>query len=497
MNSFYAWIGNTDIRYYQNAALQHLDSKENAPVNIALNKIPFEKIVLFLTGEHHATLPLLKSCLPSYTEFIFADLSSPVNYREIYLTCSSYLKEHFTLQETAYFLLSSGTPAMAAVWLLLGKTRYPGRFLQTYQNECREIDIPFQLTIDLIPSILQDQDQKAQGLPYVIPKEFQKICGNAELIQKCIRTASKAALHNVSVLLTGESGTGKELFAHAIHHASPRKNRPFEAINCAALPPALLEAELFGYEKGAFTGAHHAHAGAFRRVDGGTLFLDEIGECPPDLQVKLLRALQPPEGKGFSVREFYPVGADKPQISDVRLICATNRNLLKEIQGGNFRSDLYYRIATVCIHLPPLRQRREDLLLLAETLRKNALQQLQKEDPSFPDKIFSEKTKNFIEGYSWPGNIRQLYHAILQAIILCEDNCIEVDDLGIATEKLQRPLFEEKELDGSFSLDCELKEIQRFYLEKAYSASHGNKSKAAKLLGFSSYQRFDYFWRKK
>ena len=352
------------------------------------------------------------------------------------------------------------------------------------------------MSVDLIPAILNDQDRAAQQIPYEKPYGFQYITGQSPAIRKAIEIASRAAIHNISILLCGESGTGKELFAHAIHQASPRRHKAFEAINCAALPPNLLESELFGYRKGAFTGASKDHAGAFERVDGGTLFLDEIGECSLELQVKLLRALQPLSDESFSVREYYPVGAEKAERSDIRLICATNRNLLAEIQKGCFRADLYYRIATISIQLPPLRERNEDILLLAESLKERAVRQIQKENPEFKNKYFSESTKKFIQSRDWPGNVRQLQHAVLQGIILCKNNQIDPDDLGVAADSQNLSPFEEKTLGETFSLDREVQRLQKFYLEKALSLAGGNKSKAARLLGLASYQRFDSLWKK-
>lgn len=500
MNSFFAWVGNTDISFYcRKTSLPDESVKTDisgCPLEAALRYRKYDKICLLLTAQHEFAIPLLRSHLPKDAKLIPTSLSNPVDYYEIYRICLSYLTQFYREVDHNDFLLSSGTPAMAAIWLLLGKTRFPGHFLQTFQNQCSEIEIPFRMTVDLIPSILNAQDRRTLQIPNEIPRGFQHIAGKSPAIRKAVGIASKAAIHNISVLLCGESGTGKELFAHAIHQTSPRRDQPFEAINCAALPSNLLESELFGYRKGAFTGASKDHPGAFQRVDGGTLFLDEIGECSPELQVKLLRALQPPQDESFSVREYYPVGAEKAERSDVRIICATNRNLLKEIQKGNFRADLYYRIATVSIQLPPLRERKEDILLLAEELRARAVSQFQKDDPDFEDKYFSEDTKNFIKNCDWPGNIRQLQHAILQGIILCEKNQILPDDLGVAQESQESSPFEEKMLGDSFSLDREVGKLQKYYLEKALRMAAGNKSKAARLLGLASYQRFDFLWKK-
>ena len=499
MNSFFAWVGNTDISFYCKNDSSPNSQETNisgCPLETALRSRNYDNIYLLLTSQYESTRPHLQSCLPQRVQLIQTHLSNPIDYYEIYKICYFFLAQFYKEKDHTDFLLSSGTPAMAAIWLLLGKTLFPAHFLQTYQNCCTEVNIPFRMSVDLIPAILNDQDRAAQQIPYEKPYGFQYITGQSPAIRKAIEIASRAAIHNISILLCGESGTGKELFAHAIHQASPRRHKAFEAINCAALPPNLLESELFGYRKGAFTGASKDHAGAFERVDGGTLFLDEIGECSLELQVKLLRALQPLSDESFSVREYYPVGAEKAERSDIRLICATNRNLLAEIQKGCFRADLYYRIATISIQLPPLRERNEDILLLAESLKERAVRQIQKENPEFKNKYFSESTKKFIQSRDWPGNVRQLQHAVLQGIILCKNNQIDPDDLGVAADSQNLSPFEEKTLGETFSLDREVQRLQKFYLEKALSLAGGNKSKAARLLGLASYQRFDSLWKK-
>jgi transcriptional regulator with PAS, ATPase and Fis domain len=256
---------------------------------------------------------------------------------------------------------------MAAVWVLLGKTKFPGKFLQTYNNEVSYTEIPFDMTADLLPDLLNKTDHLIENLPDVSQVSgFEDIVGNSPALRQAVLRASKAAMHSVPVLITGESGTGKEMFARAIWKAGSRKDKPFEAINCAALPANLLEAELFGYKKGAFTGAVKDRDGAFKRLNGGTLFLDEIGECSLELQAKLLRVLQPPPGKTLSYREFYPVGAEQPEHSDVRVIAATNRDLPEMIARQQFRDDLFYRLSAITLPLPPLRERKGDALLLAE-----------------------------------------------------------------------------------------------------------------------------------
>jgi transcriptional regulator with GAF, ATPase, and Fis domain len=196
--------------------------------------------------------------------------------------------------------------------VLLGKTKYPARFYQTHNGDASITDIPFDLTVDFLPALLREPDRALQQLASRRPQDipgFERISGDSRAIRIAVGRAQKAALRDVPVLLSGESGTGKEMFARAIHDASHRRHKPFLAFNCAAMPKSLVESELFGHARGAFTGADRPYAGAFERADGGTLFLDEVGECDPDIQAKLLRVLQPPPGEFPCIREFQPLGS--------------------------------------------------------------------------------------------------------------------------------------------------------------------------------------------
>ncbi len=299
----------------------------------------------------------------------------------------------------------------------------------------------------------------------------------------------------MNVLILGESGTGKEMFAQAIHEASHRRKERFEAVNCAAIPKDLLEAELFGYTKGAFTGAQAARLGAFRRADGGTLFLDELGECDLAMQVKLLRILQPPPGKGPCCRAFYPVGSDDLVLSDVRVIAATNCDLLEAIASGKFREDLYYRIASVTLKLPALRERKKDIPLLAEALLKRINEELRfQKEPGYQDKRISKSTIGFLQQHPWPGNIRQLYNALVQAAVFCNGELIQPPDVAGALAEVPGP----KRIDpmshplgNGFRLVKHLEDIQRHYLLRAMEEAGGVKTRAAELIGYPNYQTLD------
>ena len=241
----------------------------------------------------------------------------------------------------------------------------------------------------------------------------QEIVGSSKKMQEVFKIVGKVAKSSITVLITGESGTGKEVIARAIHNYSERKNKPFVAVNCAELPPNLLEAELFGYEKGAFTGATATKKGLFEQADGGTIFLDEIGELPVELQAKLLRVLQE--------KEVRPVGSTKAKKVDVRVIAATNRDLEEEVKKGNFREDLYFRLNVVKIELPPLMERKEDVLPLAYHFIKKFSNEFK-----LPPKELSERAVKFLLSYDFPGNVRELENMILRAMVLSSGPVIDL-----------------------------------------------------------------------
>jgi transcriptional regulator with GAF, ATPase, and Fis domain len=245
-------------------------------------------------------------------------------------------------------------------------------------------------------------------------RAFGEIIGKSEAIKKVMLQAEQVAGTSATVLLIGETGTGKELLARAIHNLSPRHARPMVALNCASLPATLVESELFGREKGAYTGALSRQIGRFELADGSTLFLDEIGELPLELQAKLLRVLQ--EG------QFERLGSSKPIKADVRIIAATNRDLEKAVKEGRFREDLYYRLNVFPITVPPLRERREDIPLLAFALAKDIVKTLGKTIKAIPRSTLAE-----LQRYSWPGNVRELRNVVERALIVCQGSTLRFD----------------------------------------------------------------------
>lgn len=259
------------------------------------------------------------------------------------------------------------------------------------------------------------------------PLAFDEIVGSAPDFRAALAIAAKAARARVPVLIEGESGTGKEVIAHAIHAASPRARRPMAIVNCGAIPANLVESELFGHEKGAFTGAFDRHIGRFAAAEGGTIFLDEVGELPLDAQVKLLRVLQS--------GEIQPLGSRETTHVDVRVIAATNRNLAADIADGRFREDLYYRLNVVQVTVPPLRERRADIPALARhLLERLALQ------PGIRRLGISDDALALLSAYNWPGNVRQLHNALFRAAVLCDGTTLGVADFPqLSSEIIQNP----------------------------------------------------------
>jgi len=305
-----------------------------------------------------------------------------------------------------------------------------------------------------------------------LKEEFQgdgwNLVGNSEGMKAVKHLVERVAPTPATVLIQGESGTGKELVAHAIHTLSPRVNGPFIRVNCAALTETLLESELFGHEKGAFTGAHARKSGRFELADGGTLFLDEIGELSFNVQAKLLRVLQE--------RTFERVGGEKTIKVDVRIIAATNRDLLKEAQEGRFREDLYYRLSVFPISIPPLRERGEDIPNLADYF-------LKKLSNYGPKKSLSQEVLTRLMAYDWPGNVRELENVVERMVIISQGAVIGLDGLSI----LNNPSKVEK---GAlpFVLPPEgvsLEELEKSFLQQAMEQTGGNQSQAAKKLGLS------------
>jgi transcriptional regulator with GAF, ATPase, and Fis domain len=311
---------------------------------------------------------------------------------------------------------------------------------------------------------------------------FDQMVGRSQALRAALDLAQRVAPNETSVLVTGESGTGKELVARAIHAASPRSAGPFLALNCAALPETLIESELFGHERGAFTGADKLRAGRFELAAGGTLFLDEIGELPLGAQSKLLRVLQE--------HEFQRVGGTLLLRADVRLIAATNRDLKAEVEAGRFRRDLYYRLAVFGIHLPPLRERGEDVLLLADAVVQRLQARMGRRTAGL-----SREARDALLAHDWPGNIRELENAIERALIVSDGSLVAAEDLGLPPPGTRRTTSPSAAPTAEAAAEAALGApalalLERRMVEDALTAAKGNKSRAAKLLGLTRAQLY-------
>jgi len=269
---------------------------------------------------------------------------------------------------------------------------------------------------EILARIVANAGGERPGTPFEEPGRFGKMFGSSPPMRELYRQVGRVAPTDVTVLLIGESGTGKELAAHAIHELSRRRQRPFIAVNCGAISPHLIESEMFGHERGSFTGADRQHKGYFERADGGTLFLDEVTEMPLDLQVKLLRVLE--------TGQFMRVGTNREIGCDIRIIAATNRNPEQAVQEGKLREDLYYRLSVFPLELPPLRERGDDIAFLADRFL-----QAQNQDTG-SHKAFSARAKTALAQYEWPGNVRELKNFVRRAFIMAESDELDVDLLA-------------------------------------------------------------------
>ena len=491
------WIGATDLRASQG------DDVGEGPIAQAVEKLGFDEVFLisnYLKPEGRvrvaAYVEWAKKRTPTPYQLHEEELSSPTHFGEIYeaavRVCTAALGEQRDQVELT-FHLSPGTPAMAAVWVILAKTRFPAELIESSKDQgVQTASVPFDISAEFLPDLLRKPDEQLRSASAEKPIEsasFANIHYRSAVMAHLVERAQRVALRDVPVLLEGESGTGKELFARAIHDHSPRRDKPFIPVNCGAIPQALVESELFGHEKGAFTGANAQRKGHFESAHGGTIFLDEIGELPKDMQVRLLRVLQ--EG------EIVRLGASNPISVDVRTVAATNRTLIEEVGEGRFREDLFYRIAVAYLKLPPLRERPGDLGLLIDHL----VEQINTENegqPGYKRKEVSASAKNIILNHSWPGNIRELQNTLRRAMVWADGEILKKQDI----EEALLPIYDKRgedilnrPLDRDFSLPDLIGAVARHYLQRAEEESK-NRTEAAKRLGFSNRQTFDN-WKEK
>lgn len=489
------WIGFADLK-----AATGLEGAGMGPIGQAVNEIEFDQIVLISDQSEKENLRYiewLKNLFPIDIHLHSVELTSPTHFGEIYKTVIQVVEKtrtHHGKDVQLTYHLSPGTPAMAAVWVIVAKTRFPATLIESSrQSGVRVASVPFDMSAEFISDLLQRPDERLKALAAGQPPQssaFNHIAHRSRVMKRIIAKARHIAPRSVPVLIEGESGTGKELLARAIHESSPRRDKLFMAINCGAIPATLLESELFGHEKGAFTGADKQKKGYFEMAHAGTLFLDEIGELTAEAQVKLLRVLQE--------NEIVRVGASVPQKVNVRVIAATNRVLIDEVSTGRFRSDLFYRIAVAVLKLPPIRERPGDVGLLIDHL----LRQINEEsvdEPGYQNKKISSASKNFMVQHPWPGNVRELQNTLLRAAIWTPGSTIDLEDIreamlpmiGLGNDRLlNRPMTDGINLPGLMEI------LAQHYLKKALAESQDNKTKAAEMVGLPSYQTFSN-WMKK
>jgi len=321
-------------------------------------------------------------------------------------------------------------------------------------------------------SVLPPGAQRPSAFP---PRSMEGVVGHSEALVDVYRVIDRVADTNCTVLVTGESGTGKELVARAVHLASSRANAPFVAVNCGAIPENLLESELFGHAKGAFTGAYAPKTGRIGQAQGGTLFLDEIGELPLSLQVKLLRVLQS--------REYSPVGDNRVINADVRIVAATNIDLEQAARDGTFREDLYYRLNVIHVCVPPLRDRRSDIPVLCAFFLEGSRARTGRNGV----KYFSVEAMSLLEDYAWPGNVRELENTIERAVLLCRQDTIQPRDLPAKVCGL--PGEDRRAVgrlpDGGIDLRGAVESFENNLIRQALERTRWNKNQAARLLGLN------------
>jgi len=481
----FAWIDNDDL-----AACDCDDPTLVGPIRRAVDSNSEIKRVYLLSCRKSHEVERYRDWLVRECKTVtvdsenFPDLS-PVDYAGIYArargTLESVLAEVGPESEWL-FHMSCGSPAMRTAWVLL-LPRFRGKLVQTAPGTGLEyVDFPFDISATLLKDASDARTRllvRRDVFSETVNAAFSAIVHGSDVMKAVVGRAKRFAAKPVPVLITGESGTGKELFAAAMHHASPRANKPFKAVNCGAIPENLIETELFGHEAGAFTGAARRRAGWFESANGGTLFLDEIGELPLPMQVRLLRVLQ--------TGEVTRIGSTDPISVDVRIISATNRDLVQEVSTGRFREDLYYRLSVGIIQLPALRDRGQDLSKLI-----NHEIEVLREKYGFSGLTLSAVAKRKLLDHEWPGNVRELQNTLSRIAVEVEDGEVSGPDVGIAlmhsASKSRGNRHLSPEVRFPIQLDAMALAFQRPYIEAALLMFKNNKTRAAGALGLKSQQ---------
>ncbi len=482
-NVLFTFVGNRDP-YVEN-------SDEYGPILSLLDKREFQRVYLFCTGpeymERARSVEEIGKEINPHTNFKYVSLSlsSPVDYQEIYsklrATVDNIMESIFHEKPDISVLLDPGTPQMQTVWFLMVKGGYlNARLLQGVPPKfaggaykVREIVLDESIMPDIRVSLKRE---KEGGESWFISETEKRIVGESPVFKETLSKARNLARYDVSILLQGETGSGKGLFARFIHEVSDRAGKPFVIVDCAAISENLVESELFGHKKGAFTGAEFERLGKFRAADGGTIFLDEIGEIPLSLQPKLLRVLEE--------KRFHPVGSDSEVVVDVRVVAATNKNLEKLVEEGSFRRDLFERLNQVTLVIPPLRDRKEDIPLLIEAFVAEWNSRYGE------NKGLSEETVKYLMDYPWPGNVRELYNTVTA---LCASGMSSKIGPEFLPQKILTYFNNSKAISSvkidipseGLNLKALLYQIEKEFYEEALRKTNGNRERAAALLGIN------------
>lgn len=511
MNVLLTFAGNRDPFNYE--IIHGMDS--DGPVLTLLKERAFSWTHIFTTPRTLSNANNLKNEISRRWKRVHVrlhnlEIPDPTDYESLFLSmssrCQEIIKEHRDQNPDYFIATASGTPQMQTVWFLLAQSGMvpakllkitPPRFLVPKQNAVTEINLslmdfpkismPFPSQLDTAADCLRMEKLEAERDEIIREFSGLKMVGKSSALSGIIDTVRAVSRYDSAVLIEGETGTGKELVARAIHFNSLRKMEPLIIVNCAAIPESLVETELFGHERGAFTGAIQQKKGKFELADKGSIFLDEIGDMPLPAQSKILRVLQD--------KEVQRIGATRSIKVDVRIIAATNRDLVKSIDDGKFREDLYYRLKVVDIHMPALRERPEDIPLLVECFLNRHNERYNKK------KKISRGAMRKIMEYEWPGNIRELENAIERAFVLSKENVIREVDLSSEVissckdEKKEKPIsFDSRNdkpeapwavqvPDEGMDLASWLYNLEKTSYEKAIKKKDGNREAAARLLG--------------
>jgi transcriptional regulator with PAS, ATPase and Fis domain len=490
-NILLTWLGVTDMKSSEQDSDGNLGPIAGAAVDRNYKK------VYILSGFSKQSTSRYKKWLERVTKANVnvrnVDLKDPMDFEVIYESARQIATDVQKKHKNLVFALSPGTPVMAAVWIILAKTCFPQVELisSSVQDEkgnyqVRTTSVPFDISAAPLEDLIRKYDEQVtvqtQSLP---PKtaDFPEIIHKCNKMKRVIDLARRAAIRNLPVLILGESGTGKELIAKAIFTGSLRREEKLVALNCGAIAPTMIESELFGHVKGAFTGAVKAKKGHFKTAHKGTIFLDEIGDLALSLQVKLLRAIQE--------KKVRPVGGDDESDADVRIIAATHKDLIEEVAKGNFRKDLFYRLAVAIIHVPPLRERGSDIKQLMDHYMIRINKEFAEQPYYNGPKILSQNARIALCNYQWPGNVRELENTLKRAALWSPGKKLQKQDIldsiipiksRVESDILNQPI------GGDFNINEIKDDVSKHYLVQALRKSGGNKTAAAKLLGLANHQ---------